>query len=179
MGIELSPKDRHFADQYFGGPDRMRGSAKACYQYLHPRCKYSTAETEGPAVLRKPQVQAYLEQQGDKVTERAEINAQWVLEETVRLYRMAVGEIPVIEERIVEKQDENGNSLYETEYVELRKTDLKAAVNALWLIGKHAAIQAFSKKVEVSHTHRLERALARRGKVVEDAAVEQKLVLVE
>ena len=72
----------------------------------------------------------------------------WVLEQSVRLYRMAIGEIPVIQERLVEKRNENGNTLYETEIIELRKTDLRAAVNALWLIGKHAAIQAFSKKVK-------------------------------
>ncbi|MFT5219787.1 MAG: phage terminase small subunit [Gammaproteobacteria bacterium] len=80
MGIELSPKDRRFADYYFGGDDEIRGSAKACCKYLHPRCKDSTAATEGPALLRNPHVQTYLAEQGKKVSERAEINAQWVLE---------------------------------------------------------------------------------------------------
>jgi homoserine acetyltransferase len=177
MGVELSSKDRQFADRYFGGPDRMRGSAKACYKYLHPRCKDSTAETEGPSVLRKPQVQTYLEQQGNKVAERTEINAKWVLEESLRLYRMAIGEIPTIQERIVEKQDENGNTFYETEYYELCKTDLSAALRALWLIGKHAAVQAFTQKIDVSHNHRLEVALANRAKQVEEAA-KRKLELV-
>ena len=179
MGVELSTKDRQFTDFYFGGNDEIRGSAKACYKYLHPRCKDSTAETEGPALLRKPQVREYLDSKARKLREETDINAEWVLEQNLRLYRMAVGEIPVIEERIVEKQDENGKTTYETEYVELRKTDLGAAIRALEMIGKHMAVQAFSKKVEVSHTHRLVQALARRGKVVEDAAVGQKLVLVE
>jgi hypothetical protein len=179
MGIELSRKARRFADSYFGGSSELRGSAKACYKYVHPQCKDSTAATEGPALLRNPHVQGYLDEQGQKISERAEVNAQWVLEQSVRLYKMAAGEIPVIEERIVEKQGENGNTTYETEYVELRKTDLGAAIRALEMIGKHMAVQAFSKKVEVSHTHRLEQALARRGKLVEDAVVGQKLELVE
>ena len=67
--------------------------------------------------------------------------------------------------------------LYETEIIELRKADLKAAVNALWLIGKHAAIQAFSKKVK--HAHRLAQRLAAKSKAVEKAATERKLELVE
>jgi hypothetical protein len=96
----------------------------------------------------------------------------------VRLYKMAVGEIPVIEERVVQKQGENGNTIYETEYVELSKTNLRAAVRALWLIGKHTAVQAFSKKVAVSHTHRLGQALAKRTKQLEDQAVKENRVRV-
>ncbi|RLA58379.1 MAG: hypothetical protein DRR04_11090, partial [Gammaproteobacteria bacterium] len=141
-------------------------------------CKDSTAATEGPALLRKPQVQTYLEQQGEKVAERAEINAQWVLEEAVRLYRMAIGEIHAIQERIVEKQYEDGSTYCETERYELCNTDLRAALRALEMIGKHIAVQAFSQKVEVTHTHHLEQLLAKRASQVEQAA-NRKLELVE
>ena len=91
---EISAKDQHFADIYIGGSNQVRGSAKACYKHLHPRCKDSTAATEGPALLRKPQVRAYLEQQGKKLAERAEINAAWVLEQSIRLYNMCMGDEP-------------------------------------------------------------------------------------
>jgi hypothetical protein len=64
MGTELSRKARMFADSYFGGSSEVRGSAKACYKYVHPRCKDSTAATEGPALLRNPHVQVYLDEQG-------------------------------------------------------------------------------------------------------------------
>ena len=57
----ISLKERQFADLYMGGPDHLRGNAAACYRELHPRCKPSTAETEGPKTLRKPQVKGYLE----------------------------------------------------------------------------------------------------------------------
>ncbi|MFT5219786.1 MAG: hypothetical protein ACI87H_001926 [Gammaproteobacteria bacterium] len=92
---------------------------------------------------------------------------------------MAIGEIPVIEERIVEKKDANGNTISEVERHEVRKTDLKAAIRALWLIGKHVAVQAFSQKVEVKHTHRLEALLAKRSKQVEGRAGNRNLELVE
>ena len=89
---EISTKDQQFADKYFGGSAELRGSAKACYKHIHPRCKVSTAATEGPALLRKSQVRAYLEQKGEKIAERAEINAQWVLEQSIRLYHMCMGD---------------------------------------------------------------------------------------
>jgi len=86
-----------------------------------------------------PQVQAYLLRQGKKVAERAEINAQWVLKESLRLYRMAIGEIPAVQERIVEKHYENDNTYYETDRYELCNTDLRVTLRALEMIGKHSA----------------------------------------
>ena len=56
-----------FADSYFGGSSEVRGSAKACFKYVHPRRKDSTAATEGPALLRNPHVQVYLDEQGQKI----------------------------------------------------------------------------------------------------------------
>ena len=50
---------------------------------------------------------------------------------------------------------------------------------ALELIGRHTRVQAFKDTIEHSHTHRLEKALARRGKEVEQAALERMLALVE
>ena len=179
MGTELSRKDRTFADRFFGGPNDCRGNAARCYKHLYPQCKDSTAETNGPRLLRKAQVREYLDSKAQKLREETDINAKWVLEEAVRLYRMAMGDTPTVQERIVEKQDEDGNIVCKTELVELRKTDLRAAVRALWLIGKHTAIQAFSQKVEVKHTHRLEQILAKRSKQVEERATNRKLELVK
>ena len=41
---------------------------------------------------------------------------------------MAIGEIPTVQERIVETQDENGNTIYDCEQYELRNTNLTAAI---------------------------------------------------
>jgi len=170
----ISAKDQQFADHFFGGPDRLRGSAKACYKNLHPRCQDSTAATEGPALLRKPQVQAYLEQQGKKITERAEINAQWVLEQSIRLYKRCMGDelYPVEYERT---DPETGIVTAET--YATRSFNAAGARAALELIGRHCAVQAFQVNVEVSHTHYLEQALARRAKAVEDRATRSITVL--
>ena len=61
----------------------------------------------------------------------------------------------------------------------LRQFNPQALGKALELIGRHTQVQAFNVKVEHSHTHRLEQALARKSKEVEKAALERTLVLVE
>jgi len=163
----ISAKDQHFADKYYGGPDNLRGSAKACYKHLHPRCKDSTAATEGPALLRKPQVRAYLEQQGKKITERAEINAQWVLEQSVRLFDRCMGdEAYPVEYTITDK--ETGEKSTGTYFN--RSFNAAGARAALELIGRNTGIAAFSDQIEVSHTHYLEQQLAKRSKLIEGRA---------
>ena len=92
MGIELSPKSRLFADLFFGGSDDCRGNAARCYKHLYPRCKVSTAQTNGPRLLRKAQVQKYLASKARKLREATEINAQWVLDQSVRLFARCMGD---------------------------------------------------------------------------------------
>jgi len=163
----ISAKDQQFADHFFGGPDNLRGSAKACYKHIHPRCKDSTAATEGPALLRKPQVRAYLEQQGKKIAERAEINAQWVLKESIRLYHRCMGDesYPVEYQRT---DPETGIVTAET--CANRSFNAAGARAALEMIGRHCAVQAFKVNVEVSHTHHLEEQLSKRAKIIEGRA---------
>jgi hypothetical protein len=48
------------------------------------------------------------------------------------------------------------------------------AIRALELIGKNTSVQAFSKKVEINHTHYLEQKLNERSKAVEKAAISRK-----
>lgn len=168
MGIELSPKDQHLADNFFGGPSKLRGSAKACYKQLHPRCKDSTAETEGPAILRKPQVKSYLDSKARKLRDETEINAQWVLEQSILLYHRCMGDEAYPVE--IESTDP-GTSVITVETVYRRSFNPAGAKAALELIGRNRGIQAFKENIEVSHTHYLEQQLARRAKAVEGRAL--------
>jgi len=172
----LSPKDREFADRYFGGSDDCRGNAARCYRYLYPRCKVSTAQTNGPRLLRKTQVQAYLESKARKLQEATEINAQWVLEQSVRLFARCMGDeaYPVEYQRI---NPETGIITAETYYI--RSFNPAGARAALELIGRNRGIQAFQENIEVSHTHYLETVLNKRAKQLESAATKRKLELVE
>ena len=110
MGIELSLKDRQFADQYFGGPDSYRGNARRCWLHVYPQVEERSAEKLGSRALRKIEVRQYLDLKAQNLQKETDINAKWVFELSARLYGMAIGEIPVIQERLVEKRNENGNS---------------------------------------------------------------------
>ncbi|MCP3669818.1 MAG: hypothetical protein GY814_05195 [Gammaproteobacteria bacterium] len=198
MAKKLSAKDQQFADLYFGGPDDVRGNATACYRYLHPRAKDNTCQVEGSKTLSKPIVSDYLQSRRENLTGVTGINAEYVLRQAIRLYKRAMGDEP-FEIDLVTPSGEIRTS-------ERREYNPQVAKASLELIGKHTQVQAFQDNVEHTHTHQLERALARahqnieakaaanpviEGKVieaentggeaeaVEKAALERKLELVE
>lgn len=174
MNRNLSPKDREFADLYFGGPDDLRGNATACYRAIHPRAKQRTCEVNGSRKLSQAEVVDYLESKREALTVATGINAQWVLEQSVRLYDRCMGDAsyPVEYQRT---DPETGIVTVETYYI--RSFNPAGAKAALELIGRNRGIQAFKDNVEVSHTHHLEQALTKRAKAVETAAL-RKLELV-
>ena len=156
MTDKLSAKDQQFADLYFGGADDVRGNATACYHEIHPRAKQRTCEVNGSRKLRQAEVVEYLESKREKLTEITGINAEYVLRQSIRYLEIAIGDRPA---------PENFNH-----------AGVKAALE---LIGRHTRVQAFKDTIEHSHTHRLEKALARKSKEVEKAALERNLALVE
>jgi hypothetical protein len=87
---------------------------------------------------------------------------------------MVMGDIPAVQEKMIKKKNENDNTIYEIERYELCNTNLTAAIRALELIDKHTSVQAFSQKVEINHTHHLEKILNVRCNAVERAAAERK-----
>jgi hypothetical protein len=153
---KLSAKDQQFADLYFGGPDDLMGNATACYRHLHPRAKDNTCQVEGSKILSKPMVADYLESRRQELTEATGVNAEYVLRQSIRYLEIVFGDRPA-------------------------PTNFNPAgvKGALELIGRHTRVQAFKDTIEHSHTHRLEKALARKSKEVEKAALERNLVLVE
>ena len=156
MTSKLSAKDHKFADNYFGGPDDLRGNATACYRDLHPRAKDNTCQVEGSKLLSKPMVAKYLQSRREKLTEITGINAEYVLRQSIRYLEIAIGDRPA---------PENFNH-----------AGVKAALE---LIGRHTQIQAFRDTIEHTHTHVLEQRLAARSKAIEQAATNRKLELVE
>jgi len=167
MTNNLSPKDREFADRYFGGSDDCRGNAARCYRYLYPRCMVSTAETNGPRLLRKAQVQEYLASKARKLREATEINAQWVLEQSIRLYKRCMGDEAYPVEYTITDKDTGERS---AKTCAIRSFNAAGARAALELIGRNSGIGAFTEVIEVSHTHYLEEQLAKRSKVIEGRA---------
>ena len=156
MTNKLTLKDREFADLWRGGPDELRGNAAAIYRHMHPKCKPATAETNGPAVLRKTQVKEYLDIKSGELSKKCDVDAEYVLRQSIRYLEIAIGDRPAPEK--------------------FNHAGVKAALE---LIGRHTQVQAFKDTIEHKHTHRLEQALARKSKEVEKAALERNLVLVE
>lgn len=81
----LTAAEREFVDLYRSGPDEVRNNAARCYKKLHPRCKKSTAETNGPAILRKTHVKAYLALKAQEASEAADLTAERILKEMAKL----------------------------------------------------------------------------------------------
>lgn len=98
----------------------------------------------------------YLQAQREKLTEVTGINAEYVIRQSILYLEIAIGDRPA---------PENFNH-----------AGVKAALE---LIGRRTRVEAFKDTIEHSHTHRLEKALARRGKEVEQAALEWMLALGE
>ncbi|MCP4331654.1 MAG: hypothetical protein GY785_03270 [Gammaproteobacteria bacterium] len=169
MTKDLSVKDQEFADLYFGGHDAVRGNATACYRAIHPRAKQRTCEVNGSRKLRQAEVLEYLGSKREKLTEVTGINAEYVLRQAIRLYRRAMGDEP-FEVDLVTPSGEIRTS-------ERREYNPQVAKATLELIGKHTRVQAFRENIEHTHTHRLERALARKGKQVEDAAARRNAII--
>ena len=161
----LSLKDRLFADNYMGGLDNLRGNAARCYKHVHPRCKDSTASTEGPKILKKPHVVAYLREKADRIQKETDINAKWVLDESLRSLAIAFGDQPGIFESVV--KTDSGEFLKVRH--ELCQTNLAAVNKALEVIGKNVNVQAFQDSVEVKHVDH-ESILNRRIKKIEAQA---------
>ena len=125
---------------------------------------------------KNAKVKEYIANHQKKVAEKIDITAESVLRDAIRFRDIAFGVEPGIYEKMV-KDPETGE--YRKVIDLLRQFNPTALEKALELIGRNKSVQAFRETVEVSHTHRLEKALARKSKEVEQAALERKLALVE
>jgi phage terminase small subunit len=139
-------------------------------------CNLKAAESGGARLLQNAKVKEYIANHQEKVAEKIDITAESVLRDAIRFRDIAFGDLPGIYERMV-KGPETGE--YHKVIDRLRQFNPTALGKALELIGRNKSVQAFRETVEVSHTHRLEQALARKSKEVEKAALERTLVLVE
>lgn len=81
----MQKKLTEFAHLYRGGPDEVRGDAKACYKAIHPRSSDSTAEAQGSMYLNHRIVQAILAQKAEVISEQADITQARVLQELAKL----------------------------------------------------------------------------------------------
>jgi phage terminase small subunit len=142
----LTLKQREIADLYRGGGDALRGNAKLCYWAIHPRAKESTAETEGPKIIRKPQIQAYLKVKSQEIAEKCDIDAAWILRQSIAVHERCMQTKPVLDRKgdpvMVTIESPDGEDV---EMVPAFTFDAAGANKALELAGKNVNVQAFEK----------------------------------
>lgn len=158
---KISTNNRQFIDLYVGGPDHLRGNATACYRELHAKASQRTCETASSRIMRKCEVQEYLSSKLDKISEETSINAQWVLDQAVELFKKCMGETAY-----PNKISSDGKEVEEM----MRSFNPSGAIRALELIGKNVLVNAFQNRLEISNQPDLEEILSRRQKFVEDRA---------
>jgi len=98
-------------------------------------------ETSASEILSYPNVLEFINSVKEVVAEKAQINAQWVLEQAVKVHERCMQAEPVI--------DKEGGPTGEYKF------EHSGANKALEIIGKHIDVQAFleRKEVDVTVTH--------------------------
>lgn len=161
----LTVKQQAFVRYYLGRDMTLHGNATQSYNKAYGFTDERVAQTSGSRLTKHPEIAAKIKAYSDKAAQATQVDANFVLEQSVRLYDRAMGDATVDVDHI----DKDGNVITR----QLRGYDPKTAKGALDLIGKHTAVQAFTENVEHTHVHRLETALAARQRAVEAKAAQR------
>ena len=164
--MALTPKQEAFVRLYIGRNSKYFGNATASYKRSYGDCGSDrVAQTSGSRLTRQPEIAALISRYRERAAQAAQVDANFVLEQSVHLYDVAMGNTAV-------EVDGIGPS---GAVIPLEKRDINLAVasKALELIGKHTSVQAFQDNVEHTHTHRLEKALQAKAKQVERKAIDR------
>lgn len=98
------------------------------------------ARINASKLLTKPNINAKIKELVEARAKEAGINAQWVLDEALEVYRMAKGAKPHIMSLVKDGK--------ETKF-EMHKTNLREATKALTLIGRHIDVKAFDTTIDI------------------------------
>lgn len=101
----------------------------------------AVARVQASKLLTKPNIQHRIEQLKAERSERVKINADWVLNEAVNVFKMATGTIPI-------KSSKPNKQTGKEEIYEMNRTNLREANRALEIIGKHVDVKAFDKELD-------------------------------
>ena len=162
----LTVKQQAFVRAYLSRDSRYHGNATASYKKAYGDSgNERVAQASGSRLLRLPAIKRKIDTYLAKAAQANQVDANFVLEQSIRIYDRAMGD-EAVEIDVIAKDGT-------VRAVEERSHNPAIAVKALELIGKHTSIQAFQDNVEHTHTHRLEQALAARQKQVESKAAAQ------
>ena len=159
----LTTKQQAFVRYYLGRDMVYHGNATKSYKRAYGDCSDErVAQSSGSRLTKLPPIAALIAKYRDKAAKATQVDANFVLAQSVRVYDRAMGDEAIEVDHI----DASGATVTS----EIREHMPAIAVKALELIGKHTAVQAFQDNVEHTHVHRLEQALAARQRAVESKA---------
>lgn len=162
----LNGRQRQFVRLYNGSTE-IAGNATRCYMAAYGLTNEYSAQRAGSRLLKNPSVKALLDAADRKAREELALDAQFVLEQSYRLYARAMGD-DTFDQVTIEADANTGE---ERIHVHSRRDyDPATARAALQLIGQHKDVQAFTQQVEHTHVHHLEQRLAARSKAIEGRA---------
>ncbi|MEE8364182.1 MAG: terminase small subunit [Gammaproteobacteria bacterium] len=168
MARKLNSRQLAFIKVYLGGDTKLAGNATKSYRSVYgDTASDRSAQVCASKLLNNPLVKAQIDRAQVKAVTAIDWNARTVLEESVRLYDRCMGDTGYPVEYTY--KDKKTGELVTTVRQE-RSYNPQGARAALELIGRNTAIQAFQDNIEVSHTHHLELALAKRAKSLEGMA---------
>jgi hypothetical protein len=128
---KITPFEQQFVDTWF----RMGFNAKLAYKQLKPNVSMATAETEGPAILRKPQIQDYVELKKEQIRLKEEVELSWVISQL---------------KNIVYDINTNDHTVFDDEGRAINKTDNRTKIEAIKTLIKVAGLDNHQQKIDVT-----------------------------
>lgn len=139
MSKVLNEKQKMFCKEYLIDLNGTQAAIRAGYSE-------KTAKEIASNLLTKINIQEYLTKLKLEREQKLEINAQWVLNQAIKVHNRCMEEKELLTEfdgkERVPLKNENGDYLY--------KFDSNGALKSLDLIGKHINIKAFDKGVDLN-----------------------------
>lgn len=166
--MALNQRQRLFVKLYLGDT-AIHGNGTRCYMAAYCTDNVGAAQRSANRLLKNPDVRAIIEAVTAEALEQLQVDATFVLNESLRLYKRAMGD-DAVEVVHVETDHETGQE--RVHVTSRRDYDPATAHKALQAIGQHRDVQAFTQTVEHTHTHVLEQRLAARSKAIEGRATQ-------
>ena len=136
MNKKLTDKQEMFCAEYIIDFNGTQAYYRAGYKAKND----NTARTQAHKLLTKPNIDKKINELKKTREDKLEVNAQWVLEQAIEIFKIAKGELP--HTMSYKKGDE-------TKKVDIHKTNLREANKALEIIGKHTSVKAFEKEIDL------------------------------
>jgi phage terminase small subunit len=138
----LSPKQRCFVEEYLVDLNATQAAIRAGYSA-------KTAKQQASRLLTNVNVAAAVDKAKRERSEATEIDAEWVLQQAVKLYERVTQEVRPVLNPKTRKQvyDDDGNAVF--------SFNAAAANRALEIIGKHVEVAAFKDRIEVTNGRNL------------------------